>query len=610
MVAVGNRANEPPRLHLARRRRLSTRSCVARPLRSWLGIAAGVGAPLLLIGALAWPLLFTDKVFNPDWDNHLWYMWHQSQAIRANGFPSLYLNYSGAIFYPYYAFYGGTLYAVAGTLSLLLGNAPLETYVLSYLLGFAAAYGGWYWMAHMFGLRGWLVHVPGVIFVTSAPYLTTIYGFADWPEFLAVSVIPLMIASGLSVLRSPQRRIWPSVALVGSSIMLYGSHAITAIWGTTIMLLGVLAMIVCIRDVRHSMTRTAVTRVLALIVPALLVNAWFILPAAAYESQTVAAASYPHFRHLLRSSTYVVAAGHLFTLSIAKVPGTFVTVALPVLAIVWVIGGAAALLLMRRGGAWMQALLLVAGATALLVVLMTHASLILALPRVYAILQYSLRLDTFVVMGVVGALMIVLVLAGQGGLNMPRWCWLLAPIAILSVVGALRQIDGYKNAKNRSVALASYLSPVYEQEGLLAYVDDKLPILQTPLAEVDFPSAKVPGNDVAALVHQPPGRRVDTNLRAMPHLIHISGARIVGTDSQANDVLEIIARPGASTPSSVHGPHSSTAGVRIVAGPARNLPVVIGHWLTIFALVFLAAELGLIAVRQNRTGDVDGQSTI
>ncbi len=59
----------------------------------------------------------------------VWFLWQQSLAIRADHVPSLFLNYPYGVFYPHFAFYGGTLYALAGTLSLALGNAPIETYV-------------------------------------------------------------------------------------------------------------------------------------------------------------------------------------------------------------------------------------------------------------------------------------------------------------------------------------------------------------------------------------------------------------------------------------------------------------------------------------------------
>ena len=57
-------------------------------------LALAVGAPLLLLLALAWPLLFSNSTFNEDWMNHLWYVWHQSLTIRADHLPSLFINYS------------------------------------------------------------------------------------------------------------------------------------------------------------------------------------------------------------------------------------------------------------------------------------------------------------------------------------------------------------------------------------------------------------------------------------------------------------------------------------------------------------------------------------
>ena len=83
--------------------------------RSWPTLAAGIGGPLLLLLALSWPLLFTGATFNEDWLNHLWYMWHESRALAATHQPSLFLDSTEGVFYPFYAFYGGTLYTLAAS---------------------------------------------------------------------------------------------------------------------------------------------------------------------------------------------------------------------------------------------------------------------------------------------------------------------------------------------------------------------------------------------------------------------------------------------------------------------------------------------------------------
>ena len=162
--------------------------------------------------------------------------------------------------------------------------------------------------------------MPGLVFVTSSYYLTILYGLGDWPEFIATSLMPLLIAAGLSVLRSPRVTFWQAAALAGSGIVFFGSHLLTVVWGTTLMALLALALLACIPEVRRGVTLGGVIGVAALLLPALLVNAWFQLPTLAYESQTVIASSYPHFRELLRAKMFAVAAPHLFTLSRAHVP--------------------------------------------------------------------------------------------------------------------------------------------------------------------------------------------------------------------------------------------------------------------------------------------------
>jgi hypothetical protein len=548
-------------------------------------LAAGIGGPLLLLLALSWPLLFTGATFNEDWLNHLWYMWHESRALQATHLPSLFLDSTEGVFYPFYAFYGGTLYTLAGALSLALGGAPLQAYVLTYMLGFAAAYGGWYWLARMFGCRGWAAHVPGLVFVTAAPYLTMLYGLGDWPEFTAVSTMPLMIAAALSVLRTSRPRIWPALALAASSAIFFGSHLLTDVWGASLLGLLALALAGCVPEARRGVTRGALLRVLALMIPAALISAWFLLPAWAYESQTVIAHSYPQFRELLRHTTYVVAARRLLTLSRTPASGTIVTTALPVLAAAWTIGSVAILLGRGRRGARLRALLVIAAATVLLVLLMTHVGLILTLPRVYAILQFSFRLESYVLLGVSATLLLAIALiAREHDQAARRWRWLLVPVALVSLIGAIVQVDAHTSKLPRGAALASFAKPTFEREGLLDYVDDELPVLRRKLPLVTFPPVAAAGARAVARIGPHDGRRVDSNIRSSPDLVHLEGARIVGAGAGANDVLEVA--PGSK---------------RIAVSAAATAPVVLGRYISLGALLTLILELGAIAYRDRRS---------
>jgi hypothetical protein len=561
---------------------------------SGIRVAIALAAPPLLIGVLCWPLLFTDATFNKDWLNHLWYMWHQSLSIRAAHLPSLFLDYSKGVFYPLYAFYGGTIYALAGALSLALGNAPLETYILTYMLGFTAAYGGWYWMARTFGLEHWHAHVPGLLFITAAPYLMLIYGLGDWPEFLAVSSMPLLIAAGLSVLRAGRLHFWPAVALTGSSIVFFGSHILTVVWGSTALVVAGLLIVAGVPQARAAVTRAGSIRVAGLLGPALLVSAWFLLPMTVYESHTVIAHSYPVFRKLLRSTGYTVAFKHLFTLSRHATAGTILTVALPVLAILWVLVAIAIGLWSGRRGPWMRVLLIVSLVTSAIVVTMTHAGLILILPRLYATVQFSYRLEGYVLLGVSGAVLAVLALARDGARALKPWTWMLTPILIVSIAGAVQQTDAYTHGRPRSVALSSYLNPIYEEEGLLDYVDDSLRYNPIRLSEVDFHPR---GDHASVVVQLAPGRRIDTNIRADPALVHVTGARIVGDDTHADDILEIAPDKPAIKLGGVTGDGRPPATETISVSPANSLPVVLGRILTATAAVVLALQLVVAAIR-------------
>jgi hypothetical protein len=557
-----------------------------------------VAVALGVIAAASWPIVFSNATFNYDWLNHLWYMWHQSITIREDHAPGLFLDYSGGVFYPIYAFYGGTLYALVGTLSLILGNAPLDTYILTYLLGFAAAYGGFYWTCRIFGVRGWVAHVPGLVFVTSAGYLSIIYALGDWPQFLATSMMPLMVAAGLSVLRAARLRFGPAIALALSSVVFFGSHLLTVIWGSTSLAIVAVALLVCVPSVRAGVSGVGVLRVAALVVPALLLSAWFLLPTAAYESHTVIASSYAHSRVTLRQAMSTVAVRNLFTFSRPPISTYVFPLALPILAVVWVLASIPLFAWAGRRGTWMRALVVVAGATAALGVVMTHAGLLLVLPRLYSALQFSFRLESLVLLGISTAMIPVLVMVREAGPRLRRWTWLLAPVAVASMIGAIEQTNEHLEGYSRSTALASYSTPPTEGFGQNDYVDARLPSEEARLPLVEFPrSTSVSRGRASELVRVPPGRLVATNIRSGPEFVRVTGARIAGLDKQLDDVLEVTGGASRSQIASDVDADAPARSVRISVAPADRLPVVAGSAISLIALVLLAGELLWICVR-------------
>ncbi len=566
--------------------------------------AGSFGIPILLIGALTWPMLLTSAEFNQDWGNHLWYMWNQSLAILADHRPTYFLNYSHSVFYPVYAFYAGTLYAIVGTLSLALGNAPIAAYVLAYLLDFLAAYGGWLWMARMAGLRGWRAHAPGVIFITSAYYLTLIYARGDLPEFTGVSMVPLVVAAGLSVLRADRLRLWPALALAGGSVVFFGSHNLTVVWASTLIALMGALVAVCIPQARGWLTRGGVLRVASLAIPGCLVNAWFLLPALAYQSHTRISDRFPHWQLLLKASIALVSAHNLFTLSRASfaLPGDDFALALPILALAWSAIGCLVFIWKGARGAWLRLLAICLGLTMLTVLLMTHAALVLALPRPFAMLQYPYRLESYVILCACGAVLALLVLAGNGARGSRIWSWTLVPILLTMAVGAIQQTGAYPHRGDRNLAVKPRVKPGPRELGFNDYTDGNLTLVldrhgRPP--EVDFPAASVHDDRASKVVHLQPGTAVYTNIAGGPELVHVTGARIIGIDPERNDVLEI--GPSRSRGQASAGGASAPTEV-IALSAAAGAPVVLGRLLSLAAAVFLVVLLAVLAVGQLALG--------
>jgi len=273
-VALGLAAALEPRLHYlsARLARLGEAVSVER----WAGLA------LVALSAALWlPLLLTDRTYYSDWANHLYYTARQAESLRGLGRPSYFLHsdLSGP-FYPYYAFYGGTLYVLTGLLAVLSGSVHLA-YAAAFGAGFAMAHGGAFWLARQAGVRGPAAHLPGVVIVSSAYFLTNAYGRGSWAELIATSAVPLVAAAGAAILRGdgPLRR---NACLFAAAFLVFsGSHTITLAWGGLFLLA---VGVVFAPDLRRVRRRAIVLVELALLAGSL--NAWFLLPAIAYGRST------------------------------------------------------------------------------------------------------------------------------------------------------------------------------------------------------------------------------------------------------------------------------------------------------------------------------------
>jgi hypothetical protein len=532
-------------------------------------------------------------------------VWHQSLSIKSAGFPSLYLNSSYSVFYPTYAFYGGTLFALGGLLSLALGEAPVQAYVLVYLLDLAAAFGGWYWLGRIAGLGRWAAMVPGLVFVTSTYYLVVVYVQGDWPAFTGISMISLMVASGLSALRADRLRVGSGLALATSSILFFGSHNITILLGLTTLAITGLAVVVFVPDARRSITPRGIVRLASVVVPSALVSAWYLLPALAYHSSTRIGSEYSHARETLKTTVGLVSAGHLFTFSRTFGPGLpapyYLALSLPVLAIAWVLAGLIVLPWRSHNRTWLRVLLICSTMAVLVAVVMTHVGLLLALPRPFTLIQFSYRLETYVLLALCGAMLAALALARGGSWRVRIWRWFAIPVCAVSMIGAIQQLRTYPYpGQDRYATLESYGE--VETGNNKDFQDVSEPVISGHgLPTIEIPAEAVHSDHVSFAVRVRPGTLVATNIGAGSPLVHVTGAKAVGVDSETGDmVLQVGARHSATAdpPGSKGASSASLSEDTISVSTGHSLPIVLGRLLSLLAVAMLALGLLLLPARR------------
>jgi hypothetical protein len=547
----------------------------------WVGHLVGAAALILL---LARPLIFGGTDRGRDYYGHLWYIAHEAGSWRANGVPSLFAHDGLQVFNPHYGFYGGTLFAVAGALAAVLGSAKVA-YVVMWLLGFAAAYGGWYWLARMAGLGRWWSHIPGALFISGPYYLSNVFLRADWPEFTAVSMAPLLIASGLDVLRADRLRPGPAVALAVSVLLFTGSHNITLLWGTTVLILVGAALCAAVPAARQQVTQAGIRRIACVVIPAVAVNAWFLLPDIAYQSQTYIASTDELWKQYLRGFDEYVDWGHLLPLNRASASWANPTFALelPVLAVVW---AALTVPVLRSSlsSVWSRTLLVLLAAVATLTIVMTTATILLALPRIYRLVQFSFRIESYVLLATSGAVLAGLALAARATPNRRRWAWAMVPVTLLSIALGAQQVVLHRNTDSTKPPLTSE-EPYMSRHGMPGsgdYTPHALPRLKeadNAAAQLVFDAADAErGDHASTIVDAAPGQLLVSNVLTLPALVQVDGARIVAlVDRTRMAIFQVDsdAVPGAA---------------KITIGAGHPFPVVAGQVLSLIGLAGLAAN--------------------
>jgi hypothetical protein len=545
---------------------------------------------LAVVLLLAAPALFTRDGFIDDWVNHLWLTWLQSRQINATGLPSLFIHASPlGVFYPNFVFYGGTLYAIGGYLMALTG-APVAVFVGMLTAAIAAAYLGTLWVARQAGVPGLAAHLPAIVVVSGAYYLSLAYGRGSWPELLATSAIPPMIGAVVHLIRRGASA-GPVLILGIATVIWSGSHNLTLAWGAVV--LSCLAMAMGISLASHLRTRAAAKRMALVVVViglGVMINGWFLLPDVRYAEHTAigqvagiaTGISDPFSRPGIIFNPLRVRA----TPANGYLRSHFTE--LPVLVMAWIIA-AAGLLWRRAWPVWARRLL---PALALLVValigLLMDDGLWSQLPRALQHIQLTFRLQTYIVLAVAGMTIVALCVAGKS----QRWlrATLLA-VTLFGLASGVWQVWNsdagfYPSSRsflaNRSAVFHyPYRTPPtwYVYPYLATFRPFTTHTVSTQ-GSVYLDPAEIRGDSTSQLVSVPAGRGpVKSNIASPDYLVSVRGLRVAGETPDGYLALD---RPS---------PRRNEA--RLTVGESNTTAVRAGPWLTLAGLVgLLIATLG------------------
>ncbi len=566
--------------------------------RPWSDVSIA-GAVILVLSS---PVLFTNRVFAVDTTNALWLGSIMRESLSHGVPPSLFINTGqvplSGVFDPLFAFYGGSLFAVFGALIAMFGLSA--AYIVLVVLSFAAAYGGSLWIARQAGLRGLLAHVPAFAVVSSAYYLTNLYGRGDIPEFVALSVIPLLVAAAVHEVRAARSTATPTVLLAVSAFFFTGSHNLTLLWGT---LIGAVSLAVLAAFVRpRGLSWRRVSVVAGIVTLATMVNGWFLLPDVALSKTTHA------------ESTPGILYAYFDRFSVLFYPGRAVPpletgspalyVQAPIYFLVWsLVCGAwiwrsRRMPLLRR--TWTALVLLLVGVFGLIMITPWWGWA----PATLRSIQFPYRLNGYVLLFVAG-LVLVSLLAVQGDLLRRRGKGLaaalliaLAPVIAISASLAVWQIWVPKSCSiycvpNRSAGQ----TPPHEQPSTwyarAFYADATAPVIQTrPDRQYLFDPNDVDahGDKLAMTIDPPTGTEPFlTNIMGGPQLVSIrGGVERVGRSSGGFAVLRRTA-PG-------NGP------VPVVIETADSPAIRIGRVVSLAGVTGLAGlVLALVLAGRRRT---------
>lgn len=516
----------------------------------------------------------------------------QSRQIRATGLPSLFLNADPlGVFYPNFLFYGGTLYAVGGYLIVLTG-APVAVFVGMLVAAFCAAYGGTLWIARQAGVSGLAAHLPSMIVVAGAYYLSLAYGRGSWPELIATSTIPVLIGAALRIVRRGTAP-GPILALGIAAIFFSGSHDISFAWGTIFLAaVAVCLLVAWVPSITPEQGRRAL--VVAVVIGfGVMVNGWFLLPDVRYALHTgialvqgIATSISDQFRRpAIVFDPFRARANHSPYLR-----SHFTE--LPVLVIGWVAVSAAILWRSPWNRPLRRLFLLLGLLTVGLTVLLMDDGAWNLLPVALTHIQFTFRLETYIVMAIAGLVIVLLrTLDDLSATRIPSAPLSVSLIAIVFFGLGLASWQVWNSnagfypsspafLQNRAAVLRypNKTPPTWYDFVFLGSFRDASARVVSTHGRIHLDPAKVTGSSTTQDVTIPAGTgALASNIAAPTYIISIHGLRSVGRTADGYLALQ--------------RPTNGKKTVRITVSRANTTALRLGPPISLVGIIGLAAAV-------------------
>jgi hypothetical protein len=577
----------------------------------WAELLLAAAAVLVVTGRV----LFTHESFGGDFVNHLWLASVAGEGLVEAGHPSFFvntLNVDTGVFYPFFAFNGGTFYTLVGGVGELLDRHFMDVYLGFVMLTVISAYGGTLWLGRELGLRGWLAHAPALVVITSAYYVSNLYARSDIPELVTTSALAPLVASTVHLARTPRWRVLPVLAFTASAVIFTGSHNITLLWGTTVAAGTLLVLWLALGAPLHLPFRRLIM-LAGLGLACVMVNAWFLVTDVAYAGSVFASLppdgpgkSIWGFTAIFSTPIMVLDPLRIQPKATGQA-GLFVQA--PDWFMVWGLATGALLLwrpsrarLLRR--AWVGVLVVIA----LLLTLLLSEEVWAVMPEPFDQVQFPFRLNTYLAYAVaglvlVGALSLQRAAASEGSIRIVRGlrlglivaCIVSTGICLWQVWVPRKQLPTAHVYKNRDeMPIGGHTMPISWYTGPILLNRLEPVVAASPERLLVVYPNEVHGGRFSALMNVPPGPEpIATDIGGSRNLVDLKGLRWLGRTPRGYAIVGRI--DGGSGP------------VHVTLETAHTDIIELGRLLSVLGIVAILAALictGVSArrVRQSQPG--------